>query len=353
MKIRHHFSLARLNSGRPLVFLVLAIWFWANAIAGILGLSRGLFNLIGAVYLVNTLILPGALLAFALALLVLNQQPRLPALLMAALALALLGVHGYATYYEPYNLQEPRIVIETARLDAPLTVVHVTDIQTNHVGAYEERVFARIQAASPDLVLFTGDLLQGLGPAAAERETGKLRALFNRLEAPLGIYAVPGNVDGRYGGQREEALGPLQWLHNQTRTLSFEGGAIQLLGLSYPQSQRGARTVIEAWMNEGEQNPLIIAMGHSPNYVLEITDLPIDLCLAGHTHGGQICMPGFGPLLTLSRVPRAWAGGFHEIENTRLNTSRGVGVERAEWLPPIRFFCPPDITRFEFQPAKE
>jgi predicted MPP superfamily phosphohydrolase len=69
----------------------------------------------------------------------------------------------------------------------------------------------------------------------------------------------------------------------------------------------------------------------------------IDLALAGHTHGGQVVVPFFGPLLTLSDVPRhVAAGGVHELGPVRVHVSRGVGMERGS-APQIRFFCPPEI----------
>jgi hypothetical protein len=85
-------------------------------------------------------------------------------------------------------------------------------------------------------------------------------------------------------------------------------------------------------------------LGHSPDYVLGLRDGPrIELAFAGHTHGGQIVVPFFGPPLTLSRVPRhIAAGGLHELGRVFVHVSRGVGMERGS-APQIRFLCPPEI----------
>jgi predicted MPP superfamily phosphohydrolase len=64
--------------------------------------------------------------------------------------------------------------------------------------------------------------------------------------------------------------------------------------------------------------------------------------LAGHTHGGQVVLPLFGPPRTASRLPRLYAGGLHDFAGTPLHVSRGVGMERG-FAPPLRFLCPPEI----------
>lgn len=90
-----------------------------------------------------------------------------------------------------------------------------------------------------------------------------------------------------------------------------------------------------------------ILLGHAPDYILSLGHLSIDLCLAGHTHGGQVRIPFFGPPITLSRVPREWARGMHEVGNTRINVSAGVGSEHMMDLPAIRFNCPTEISVIE------
>jgi hypothetical protein len=85
--------------------------------------------------------------------------------------------------------------------------------------------------------------------------------------------------------------------------------------------------------------------------MMGISDVPVDLCLAGHTHGGQIRIPLVGPIVTLSYVPRSWARGFREVGATRLNVSAGIGCEHAAELPSMRLFCPPEMTLIELRPA--
>ena len=70
----------------------------------------------------------------------------------------------------------------------------------------------------------------------------------------------------------------------------------------------------------------------------------MDLTIAGHTHGGQVRIPFFGPPITLSRVPRRVAGGgLHELQGNAIYVSRGVGCERAS-APRVRLNCPPEVS---------
>lgn len=68
----------------------------------------------------------------------------------------------------------------------------------------------------------------------------------------------------------------------------------------------------------------------------------VDLVLAGHTHGGQVVVPFFGPPYTASRLPRRYAGGLNDYRGIPLHVSRGVGMERG-FAPQVRFLCPPEI----------
>jgi hypothetical protein len=96
-----------------------------------------------------------------------------------------------------------------------------------------------------------------------------------------------------------------------------------------------------------------IVLGHRPDVVSNLkANSRVDLVVAGHTHGGQIVVPGFGPLITLSDVPRkVAAGGLHQLQGNAIYVSRGVGCERHQ-APRMRFFCPPEISILTIKSAE-
>ncbi len=91
-----------------------------------------------------------------------------------------------------------------------------------------------------------------------------------------------------------------------------------------------------------------VVLGHAPDFALAAP--PADLLLAGHIHGGQVRIPGWGPLLTLSRVPRSWATGRTELpQGGTLVVSRGLGMERGD-APRLRLGCRPELVVIELVP---
>lgn len=93
-----------------------------------------------------------------------------------------------------------------------------------------------------------------------------------------------------------------------------------------------------------------IVFGHSPNFALGNVDA--DLLIAGHTHGGQIRLPIFGAIITMSSVPNAWAAGATNLGDGRtLVVSRGIGMERGK-APRLRFLCRPEVVIVDIVPGE-
>jgi len=221
------------------------------------------------------------------------------------------------------------VSIPTEKITQPVSILHITDVQVNKVGRYEERVFRIIRELEPDLVLFTGDMLQPQAPATVESELPKLSTLFHSLTPRLGIYGVLGDVDWRIRNTSPEELGNVRMLNNKEALLQDDNTKLSLFGIPC-QASRGqinASETIEDWFRKTHPSDFTILLGHGPDYILSVKDMSIDLCLAGHTHGGQVRLPFFGPIITLSEVPRAWARGFRKVGRTRFNVSAGIGSD--------------------------
>ena len=263
----------------------------------------------------------------------------------------LLSLFGYATFLEPQALRIETIEVFSPHVTDELTLLHISDIQAASLGRYEQRVFRHMQQLQPDLILHTGDLLQPYFFKDLAQEQDSLARLFRTLQPRYGIFHVVGDVDlPRITPAQFDAQAGITTLENQHYLIHTHAGTLNLLGLTLAASRTGNRPLITHWLQHSPSQAFTILLGHAPDYVLDVQDHAIDLCLAGHTHGGQIRLPSWGPLVTLSRVPKDWAMGYRQLPTLRLNVSAGIGAEHASQLPSIRINCPPTMTVFFLKP---
>lgn len=269
------------------------------------------------------------------------RQRRLwPALL--AMAALLVGIDAFLV--EPRALQASVVTVRSPRLTQRWRVALVADLQTDRIGAHEREALRRTMAWEPDLVLFAGDYLQIHDDAEWERGVPDVVRLlreagFDGPDAPP-AYAVQGNMEWRDTWPR---------LFEGTRvvpvreTTTFDHGELAITALSFAASF--GREPLPA-----PEDAFQIVFGHGPDFALNSP--PGQLLLAGHTHGGQVRLPWIGPLITFSRVPRAWASGLTRLgpEQT-LYVSRGIGLERGD-APRLRFNCLPELVLFELEPGE-
>ncbi len=259
----------------------------------------------------------------------------------------------YAKEVAPFDLEVVHHQVPCPGLDHRVRVLALADLQCEAIGPYEKRVFAKIRSLRPDLILLLGDYLQVQGETFARERLNLLKELAN-LAPPLGIYALEGDADE--AGLSLKGSG-IPILRDQARILPKEP-QLALLGLRRWTSRKP--------LTESDLAPLrdfkgqILVLGHAPDFMNSLIRAQLQktcqaplLCLAGHTHGGQIQIPGFGPLITLSSVPRdIAAGGLFQRGTATLIVSRGVGVERG-YAPRVRLFCRPELTVVDLLPKKK
>ncbi len=276
------------------------------------------------------------------------------ALLYAFLGVDLFVLRYYVTYVEPQRLVVRTVRLETPKVSAPLRILHISDIQSGAIGEYERAAFRKIAALEPDLILNTGDYLQEVPPATFDSELPKLMELIRSVNPRYGTFGVFGDTELELYRVPQAALAPMVLLSSRTAVVETHAGRLSLHGLSLYQSRKGewAQRTIETWLNSSEPDEFRILLGHMPDFAMGVGELPIDLCLAGHTHGGQVRLPFYGPLTTYSESPREWSRGFRRIGVPYLNVSAGIGSNRFEGLPPIRFNCPSEMTLIELIPLK-
>ena len=157
------------------------------------------------------------------------------------------------------------------------------------------------------------------------------------LKAPMGNYAVRGNVELNGWPAIFQGL-PVSANDDRTR---YDLGSMIVTGLSFHDS-------FNPELHIPSEKKFHIIVGHGPDFALARPDA--DLLVAGHCHGGQVQLPGIGPLVTLSRVPKKWAAGKTELPAGSLLVSRGIGMER-RYAPRLRFLCRPELMFITLVPS--
>jgi predicted MPP superfamily phosphohydrolase len=265
----------------------------------------------------------------------------------------LLPVYWMAYHHGPGDLRISRYTLQLPgpRLGHAVRLVHVSDIQAWKVGRHEVNALRRAMGLRPDLIAFTGDYVQDRHrrdrPAIARDLRHELRR--QGVAAPRGAFAVWGNTD-RLSPRVFDGL-PIQVLDNAAAVVDLPGGrTLGIVGLGWRESLERGADAARAVLARMPPTDFCMVLGHAPDFALPTSEeLAVNLILAGHTHGGQVVVPGLGPLLTLSDAPRSLAaGGWHVSHDTAIHVSRGVGMERGS-APQIRFLCPPEITVIELR----
>ncbi len=198
-----------------------------------------------------------------------------------------------------------------------------------------ERAVETTNRLAPELVVLTGDFVT----FSRDYVCPVARAL-GRLDAPLGVFAVLGNHDFRAGADlvsRELERHGVRVLRNSHTVLRRGAERLWLAGVDdlwyscdLPRAARGI-----------PRNGAKILLCHNPAIITQAALHGFDLVLSGHTHGGQVLLPG---LDSLYRTTRFWKG-WDRLHNTQIYVSRGLG----KVVVPFRIGCPPEIALFELR----
>ena len=280
--------------------------------------------------------------------------------LAGAVAVAGAACVGYGILVERdwYRLRRERVeALDPGQ--APLTVLHLSDLHMTASDARRAAFLERLAAEPVDLVVLTGDMLgepAGLGPVldALGRFRPRLGAVAvlgsndywaPRFRNPLTYFMGPSSRRGRSSPRnpwRElvDGLEARGWtvLSNRRGQL----GDIELAGLDDPHIRRDdPATAVPA---NGDARPrLRLGVVHSPyrRALDAFAGNGYDLVLAGHTHGGHVCLPGVGALVTNCDLPRDRVRGLSRWGSSWLHVSAGLGTSK---YAPFRFACRPEAS---------
>jgi len=215
-------------------------------------------------------------------------------------------------------------------------IMLLTDLHLDGIPELTATVIELVRDQEVDLCLLGGDIrMETYGtmrPALRH-----LKRLMAAVRSRHGIFAVLGNHDCIEMVPDCEDCGVVM-LINESWRIDLDGAAIWLAGVDDPHYYRTHDPALAC--KKIPPGAFTIFLAHSPEAAAEAAPLRPQLYLCGHTHGGQIRLPGRGPLFTNSRSPRYMAEGCWQLEDMRGYTSRGVGASGV----PLRFNCPGEVT---------
>lgn len=227
-----------------------------------------------------------------------------------------------------------------------LRVLHLSDTHlTGRWFTAYDRLIEQVHEARPDVVCFTGDLVDDRwNPepafAVAERFTRSIRGR-------LGTLAVIGNHDGDLLAPRVVEWG---WtlLHPGVANLGAgDGSAVEFVGLPCV-ARRDVHPRLLRRLPPARSDVPRVLLSHYPDHLLAAARaVRADVILAGHTHAGQVCLPGGMPIITHDRLPRSMSSGLHRVDGAWLLISRGFGFATY----PVRLFAPAEVVLLTLRAA--
>lgn len=219
-------------------------------------------------------------------------------------------------------------------------IAHVSDLHLRGWSSNADLLREALRELQPDMLVVTGDSCDD--PTDGARVIPTLGALLEDIAPPLGTYGVLGNHDDV---ALAEADLPITFLRNESRRIDAGRFGFRLAGIDQPFGHRsGAASIMPPCQDE---EPLVV-LAHYPSTVFELPANRGILMLAGHTHGGQIRLPGVGALVTNDHLPRAMARGLHTVRGNWLHVTCGVGASGPlRW----RFCCPAEVALVELRGA--
>jgi uncharacterized protein len=269
----------------------------------------------------------------------------------AALA-SVAAVDGFLR--EPHHPVVEHIEIRLSRLPEAFHGFRIAQITDIHFGPYMgrkgvERAVRIAQSLRPDLLVLTGDFVshpfhRRNGPTGARYAEPCADVLASWKGVPM--VAILGNHDHWNGP--EIVAGALadrgiRVLRNESLAMERGGNRLWISGVDdvYEKKADLPKTLAAVPASEAT-----VLLAHEPDFADYAAGFPLDLQLSGHSHGGQVRIPGIGPII-LPALGQKYHTGLNRVGKLQVYTSRGLGVIN----PPVRLDCPPEVTLISLQSA--
>jgi len=251
----------------------------------------------------------------------------------------------YSLFKEPFDIRLERKIISLEKLPENfegLKIIQISDLHSKKFGRKEKRILEIIGQQKADFIFITGDINE-----ARQKKIDSNIKFWEKLgKINSGcVYAVFGNH--LYEDKKIEPIiirdilekSGIQVLDNENIKLEREGQYIWLLGVNDPHTNH--HNLLKAL--QGVDNSSIrILLSHSPEIVDDFRAGDADLILTGHTHGGQVKIPGVRAFWSPTKYHGKYARGLFKVKGVYVYVNRGIGTKKL----PIRFNSRPEITLF-------
>lgn len=254
---------------------------------------------------------------------------------------ALTGTFAHGYLYERHHIELTRETLHVSGLPsalAGLTIGFLTDLHRSQTVAHEmiARAVEIVMAERPDIVVLGGDYVTW----GDRRYVSPAADALAGLSAPHGVFAVLGNHDDDRDMPAALQAKGFSVLRDARTRLTVRGETLDLAGIRY-----WTRKVTDIARVLRGASPTTILLAHTPMRLVEAAALAVPLMLSGHTHGGQIVLPGLGAIAAREFPIVAGVG---RRDNTAAFVSRGIGTVYV----PVRLNCPPEAALLTLQPVR-
>jgi predicted MPP superfamily phosphohydrolase len=247
--------------------------------------------------------------------------------------------HGYL--YERHHLELTRQTLHVVGLPPALSGLRIgflTDFHRSETVSHEmvARAVQMVMAEAPEMIVLGGDYVTW----GDRRFVGPAADALAPLAAPNGVFAILGNHDDDRDMPAALTAKGFVVLRDARTRLMVRGETMDLAGIRY--WTRRASDIAHVLRGA---SPNVLLLAHTPMRLAEATALAVPLVLSGHTHGGQIVLPGVGAIAAREFPVIAGVG---RREGTVIFVSRGVGTVYI----PVRLNCPPEVAILTLQPIE-
>ncbi len=217
-----------------------------------------------------------------------------------------------------------------------LRILHLSDIHIEGIPDRGKNLAGIISGLEYDLCLITGDY-RFLSFGKCLPTIDKIKTITDRIKCIYGTIGILGNHDSINMVPELESAG-VRMLINESHKLVKDGDCIWIAGVDNPSFHTCAS--ISKTLRKIPVEDFTILLAHSPGLLREAMRKDVDYYLCGHTHGGQVCLPGGRAIITKAKCERRYAVGAWNYRGMKGYTSKGAGESGL----PVRLYCPPEVT---------